>query len=221
MVGIKGHKVLENIPPRTVIDKLMAVAKSLEDKILVWGLLFTGMRIGELVHMRRSWVKWELNSIHVPLEQPCRCRHCKKERYRRKEKGVRANVFEPPNPDDWKLVKPANMWRAKTESAVRSIPIAPNLKPILTEFFSKYEDVMDVYPYREMAWYRLKQLARQAHINWRIFPHLLRGCVASQLAGQEVNVYRLKELMGWKKIDMAAEYVKLYRPASEEEVVKW
>jgi len=218
MVGTKGHRVIENIPPRAVIEGLMAVAESVEDKILVWGLLFTGMRIGELVHMRRSWVKWDLNAIFVPFEQPCKCLHCRKERYRKKDK--KAGLLTP-DPDNWVLVKPANLWRAKTESAVRSIPIAPNLKPVLIEFFTKYEAVMNVYPYREMAWYRLKQLARKAHIDWRVFPHLLRGCVASKLAGQEVNVYRLKELMGWKKIEMAAEYVKLFRPPSKEEVVKW
>jgi integrase len=210
MVGTKGHKVIQNIPSREILDKLRSVAKTLEDKILVLGLLFTGFRVGELVHMRKNWIKWELNSIHIPYEQPCTCRHCRKARYRKNKKT-----------GEWKLFKPANTWYAKTESAMRGFPIAPELKPVLIEFFSKYESVMDVYPYRELAWHRLKQLVKGAGIKWRVFPHLLRGCVASKLASQDVNVYRLKELMGWKTIDMAAEYVKLFRPPGKEEVVKW
>lgn len=210
MVGTKGHKIIENIPPREVVDKLLNMAKTIEDKILVHGLLLTGFRIGELVHMRRSWVKWDINKIQIPYEQPCTCRHCRKARYKKNKKT-----------GEWKLSKAENTWRAKTVSAQRSVPISPKLKPILIQFFSKYNSVMDVYPYRELAWHRLKKLAKEAGIKYRIFPHMLRGCVASKLAGQRVDVYRLKDLMGWKTIDMAAEYVKLYRPPSEEEVVKW
>lgn len=210
MVGTKGHKVIENIPPRPVVDRIKGSAKTLEDRMLIYGLLYTGMRIGELLHMTRNWVRWDLNKIFVPFERPCSCRNCRKARYRTDKKtGER------------KLVKPANTWRAKTESAVRAIPIAPELQPVLSVFFRKYESLLDVFQYRELAWYRLKQLTKRAGVNWRIFPHLLRGCVASKLAGQDVSVYRLKELMGWKKIDMAAEYVKLFRPPSKDEVVKW
>jgi len=216
MVGTKGHKVIQNIPPREIVDRLIEVAKTIEDKILVLGLLFTGLRIGELVHMRKSWVKWDLNSIQIPYEQPCTCRHCHKARVKKiKDKDSGKWTGE------WKPSKPPNVWRAKTESAMRSCPIASELKPVLVEFFSKHESVMEVYPYRELAWHRLKQLVKEAGIKWRVFPHLLRGCVASKLASQDVNVYRLKELMGWKTIEMAAEYVKLFRPASKEEVVQW
>jgi len=219
MVGTKGHKVLQNLqgfPVRELVRRLAESAETVEDKILVYGLLYTGMRLGELVHMRRSWVMWDSNIIQIPYEQPCTCRHCKKERARRKNRKAPKE-----DPDSWVLGKPANTWYAKTESARRSIPIAPEFKPILRNFFSKYQSVMDVYAYRELAWYRLKQLVKEAGIKWRIFPHLLRGCVASQLAGQGVDVYRLKERMGWKTIGMAAEYVKLFRPPGEDEVVKW
>jgi len=211
MVGTKGHKVIQNIPPLQIVEKIMVAPKTMVDKLLVYALIYTGMRVGEFVHMCREWIRWDLNKIYIPREQPCTvCRSCRKERYRKNRKT-----------GEWVLVKPANTWRSKTDSAVRSINISPELKTVLTEFFAEHKAVQEVFPYRELAWTRLKQLAKEAGVKWRLFPHLLRGIVASKLAGQGVDVYRLKEIMGWKDIDMAAEYVKLYRPSTEEEVVKW
>lgn len=211
MVGTKGHKVLQNIPPMEIVEKIIAVPKSLVDKLLVYVLIYTGLRVGEFVHMRREWIRWDLNKIYIPRERPCSvCRSCRKERYKKNRKT-----------GEWVLIKPVNTWRAKTDSAVRSVNISPELKAVLKEFFTKHKAVQEVFPYRELAWHRLKQLAKEAGVKWRLFPQLLRGIVASKLAGQKVDVYRLKEIMGWKDIGMAAEYVKLFRPSTEEEVVKW
>lgn len=215
MVGTKGHKVIQNIPPLEIVEKIMAAPKTLTDKLLVYGLIYTGMRVGEFVHMRREWIRWDLNKIYIPREQPCSiCQSCRKERYKKKREAGKWT-------GEWVLVKPANTWRAKTDNAVRSINISPELKAVLSEFFAEHKAVQEVFPYRELAWTRLKQLSKEAGVKWRLFPHLVRGIVASKLASQKVDVYRLKEIMGWKDIDVAAEYVKLYRPSTKEEVVKW
>jgi integrase len=212
MVGTKGHKVVENIPPEEVVKRLLKAAETLPERVLVCGLIFTGMRIGELVHMRKSWVRWDLNPprIFIPYRQACSCRHCIEARYRRDKKTGK-----------FMLVKPESTWQAKTEKAERAVVVPPALQPILKEFFAKYETVMQAIPYREMAWFMLKRIAKRAGVNWRVFPHLLRGAYASKLATQGVNIYRLKSTMGWKTIGMAVKYVETYGPVSEEEIVEW
>ena len=212
MVGTKGHRVVENIPPEEVVKKILQAAKTLPERLLVYGLIYTGMRIGELVHMRRSWVRWDLNPprIFVPYRQACSCRHCIEARYRRDKKSGKLV-----------LVKPESTWQAKTEKAKRAAVVPPGLVPILKEFFAKHQSVMEVIPYREIAWYMLKRIAKRARVNWRIFPHLLRGVYASKLATQGVDVYRLKSKMGWKNFDMAMKYVETYGPVKEQEIVEW
>jgi integrase len=212
MVGTKGHRVVENIPPEEVVKRLLKAADTLPERLLVYGLIFTGMRIGELVHMCRSWLRWDLNPprIFIPYRQMCSCRHCIGARYRRDKKTGKLA-----------LVKPESTWQAKTERAKRAVVVPPALQPILKEFFAKYETVMRVIPYREMAWFMLKRIAKRARVNWRIFPHLLRGVYASKLAAQGVDIYRLKSKMGWKNFDMAMKYVETYGPVKEEEIVEW
>jgi site-specific recombinase XerD len=212
MVGTKGHKVVENIPPEEVVKKVLQAAKTLPEKLLVYGLIYTGMRIGELVHMRKNWLRWNLNPprIFIPYRQSCSCRHCVKARYKRNKKT-----------GDAVLVKPENTWQAKTEKAKRAVVVPPGLTPILKEFFVKHQSVMEVIPYREIAWYMLKRIAKRARVSWRLFPHLLRGVFASKLATQGVDVYRLKSKMGWKNFDMAMKYVEIYGPVKEEEIVEW
>jgi integrase len=212
MVGTKGHKVLENVPPQEVVKRLMQAAKTLPERLLVYGLVYTGMRISEFVHMRKGWIRWDLNPprIFVPYRQPCNCRHCLQPRYRKDKKtGERV------------LVKPPQTWQAKTERAKRAIVIPPTLQPVLKEFFAKHQAVMEVFPYREMAWFTLKKIARRARVNWRIFPHVLRGAYASKLAAQKVDVYRLKSRMGWKTIDMAVKYIETFGPVEKEEIIEW
>lgn len=42
-----------------------------DQKPVIHTLAFTGMRVSELIHMRKDWVDWEAGLIRIPETQPC------------------------------------------------------------------------------------------------------------------------------------------------------
>ena len=70
------------------------------DNLVVRLPLFTGMRIGEVQHLKKSWLDWEKLIIVIPARQVCQCYECRK----------------------WRN----NVWTPKTTAGQRSLLITPD-----------------------------------------------------------------------------------------------
>jgi len=187
-------KTIDNILTEEEIEKLKKSARGLREKFVVYMLLYSGMRISELVHMRRDWVDFRRGIIYIPKEQPCRCSpSCRKPLFNRKGE----------------MTKPPNTWKPKTSASVRAIPIVPEIEDVLTKFFSKYRSVMDCIPSRGSAHYILRKVARRAGINHPVFPHALRGTYATTLAAKGFTPFEIRDALGWKTIEPATHYIRL------------
>jgi len=79
------------------------------DKVIIHTLLYAGLRVSELCHMRRDWLNFEENTLTVPMRQFCQCWECRKHR--------------------------DGTWRPKTKKGAREIILHPALLPVLQEFF--------------------------------------------------------------------------------------
>ena len=186
-------KTIENRLSPQEVDRFKKAAKDLCEVFLVYVLLYTGMRVSEVVHMKLSWVNFDRGIITIPESQPCRCQECKAALYNRKGK----------------MTKPADTWKPKTSSSARVIPVVPEVEDVLKSFFSKHKVVMDVVPSRGSAYHTLKVVARRAGIKHPVFPHALRGTFATMLAVKKFGVFELKDALGWKTIAPAEFYVRL------------
>lgn len=186
-------KTKENLLTDAEAEQLLEACQGFEAVFLVSMLLYTGMRISELIHMRRSWIDWKMGLIRIPKEQSCGCVFC--ERELRNVKG--------------QITKPSGVWRPKTPEAVRPIPIVSEVEGILREFLSKHEEVMDIIPSRGAAYYRLRWIAKRTDIGHQVFPHACRGTFATLLARKGFNSFELMSIMGWKSIKTAEAYIKL------------
>ncbi len=186
-------KTKENLLTDVEMEQLLVACKGFTDVFLVSMLFYTGMRVSELVHLRREWVDWKLGFINVPREQTCGCVFC--ERELRNVKGV--------------VTKPSGVWRPKTPEAVRPIPIVPEIEGILREFFTKHKEVIALIPSRGAAYYRLRWIAKRANIKHPVFPHAARGTFATLLARKGFNAFELMRIMGWKSIKTAEAYIKI------------
>ena len=56
---------------------LAACAKTL-DNLLVRLPLYAGMRIGEVQHLRNTWIDREKGIVQIPARQLCACYECRK-----------------------------------------------------------------------------------------------------------------------------------------------
>jgi len=193
-MGKTKPKSRDNILTPEERERICKVCVNEQERLAVYGLLYTGMRESELLHMRKSWMDFKNGIINVPLTDTCRvCSECRKSRTR---KG--------------KLVKATDTWRAKTPHAERPIPIVPELKPVLDEFFSKHNSIMELLWYRQNIWKIVKEVGRRAKIRHPIFPHCFRATFATILVEKGLeNPVTLKDILGWTKIDMATIYIKL------------
>ncbi|MBA7496271.1 Tyrosine recombinase XerD [subsurface metagenome] len=189
----RKEKTKENLLTDTEVDRLIEACQGFKDRFMVSMLLYTGMRVSEFIHMRRGWIDWEMGLIRTPEIQRCGCRECGREL-----KNRRGQITKPPG-----------VWKPKTFEAVRAIPIVPEVKGVLKEFFSKHEEVMELIPSRGAAYYRFKGIAGRAGIEHPVFPHVARGTFATLLARKGFNAFELMSTMGWKSIKTAEDYIKL------------
>lgn len=164
-----------------------------DQKPVIHTLAFTGMRVSELIHMRKDWVDWEAGLIRIPETQPCDSHYeCRREV---KRKG--------------RIIKRGGVWRVKVPEAARGVPVLPELRPVLEEFFSRHESMGEVVKGREEVWGMVKAVAAKSGIQKRIFPHVFRGSLASLLAGKDFDALSIQGFMGWKSVKTADEYIRI------------
>lgn len=165
-----------------------------------------GMRIGEIAHLRRSWVDLEQGLIEVPSHEPCEkgrdgglCGYCKRQAKRTYEN-------DPENRDLDELLDA--YWQPKTEAAERAVPYEfdEDTRDVLSSFFEIYHEVpLSVNTCRR----RVKDSAEMSDIERRIYPHALRATAASTHAYEGLNIASMKAMMGWVKLSTAEKYIRI------------
>lgn len=202
-------KSRDNIPTTEERESLIGVCKTEEETLVVKGLLYSGMRISEFIHMNRSWIDWKGSIINIPARTPCKCsQDCIKPHYKYfkydKETKKRIKLASPV------LTKPKNTWQVKTKNAQRPIPIVPELRGLLESYFKTHNSVMDILDSRIHAWKVLKRVGIRAKIRHPVFPHAMRAYFVTKLVELGIeDPVTLCQIMGWAKPDMAMVYVRL------------
>jgi integrase/recombinase XerD len=164
-----------------------------DQKPVIHTLAFTGMRVSELIHMRKDWVDWEAGLIRIPESQPCDSHYeCRREVKRR-----------------GRIIKRGGLWRVKVPEAARGVPVLPELRPVLEDFFLRHESMGEVVRGREEVWGMVKAVTSKSGIQKRIFPHVFRGSLASLLAGKDFDALSIQGFMGWKSVKTADEYIRI------------
>lgn len=201
-MGRKDVFAKDFILPKKEIDALKAAPLTPEERLVVYGLLYTGMRIGEFVHLKKEWIDWDNGMIRIPKKQPCACYDCMKDRPARKPK--KNGEIPPP--------RPKGIWLPKSKAAIRTIPLKPKMFPvfdILKQYFETHETIMETIGIRKEAWNLIISAKRKAHIKHKLFPHAFRSTYATQLAISGFNEIEITQIMGWSKYEEARTYVEL------------
>lgn len=165
-----------------------------------------GMRIGEIAHMKRTWVDVEQGLIEVPSHEPCEkgqdgglCGYC-----RRQAKRTYQN--DPENRDLDELLE--SYWEPKTAAAERAVPYEfdDSVADVLSSFFEYYYEVpLSVNTCRR----RVNDATEMSELNRRVYPHALRATAASTHAYEGLNIASMKAMMGWAKLSTAEKYIRI------------
>jgi len=182
-----GQSSREDVLNPQQAASLLMVAVKLIDKVIIHTMLYGGLRVSELCHMRRDWLNFEENTLTVPMRQFCQCWQC------RQRDGV---------------------WRPKTKKGAREILIHPALLPVLQEFFTINEAFPLT---RQRVWQRIKKLTVKAQILHNIYPHCIRATCATILAHQKISAPALQYVLGWSKLTSAESYVRTDRQLAQKE----
>lgn len=175
----KGQSCKEDSLNPGELVNLIDVCHSLRSKFIVYSLVFGGLRVGELVHLKRTWINWEENTITVPLRQKCNCKECLEYR--------------------------EGMWKPKTRKGARTFRIDPRLRPVMENYLNA-SDGLSVT--RQRVWQIIKELSEIARILHNTYPHCLRATCATILAYESMSSPGLQHVMGWARLSSAESYVK-------------
>jgi integrase len=178
----------------------------LETRLAVLCLGRLGLRVGELVHMREQWIDWRRRMIEIPRRDPCTkgrdggvCGYCRQ----LAEQQVSHN-------DDISMDEALSLrWRAKTDSAARSVPFDFHAKAeiVIEQYFDRFSEFQTsksgVHRRLEKAVDRVETLEADG-----VYPHCLRATAASHHASRGLDAISLQSLMGWADLSTAHRYVR-------------
>jgi len=205
---------VDNVLSNNEIKLLKSACETYEERLLIFGLLYTGMRISEFIHFNKSWINRRIGSIIIPTEQKCPCYECKKEIWRkRKDKNTGETIERI-------LKKPSGIWMPKTKHGHRRIEILPEIKDIFEEYFKDHYSISEVIKHRIMGWSILKEVSKRADIPHKVFPHAIRATFASILAEKGFDVWTIQSTLGWASLEPAMSYIRLFGSKIKEEFKK-
>ena len=195
-----------------------------EEDLIFHGILYTGLRISEFIHIRRSWIDFKNNFLKIPEVQPCKCKGCIKIRNDLRKK------LEFTDKDDIKLrhrtILEGN-WLPKTPYSARTIPLLKNAQDVLYPYFKEHNLMLDAFPLRQYVNTILTQLSirtfgKPKKNKKKLFPHALRGSFATMLAKDNFSNIGITRALGWADMNTARYYIDLTGSALKDEFdEKW
>ena len=199
-----------------------------EERLIFYGMLFTGLRVSEFLHLRRSWIDYKNNHLIVPEAQPCNCKGCIKIRNDLRKKLIRYQennkTITKKKQKRYELVLEGN-WLPKTPYSARTIPIIKNAKEVLYPYFKEHNLMLEAFPLRQYINTILTNLSIRAFgkpqkNKKKLFPHALRGSFATMLARDNITSIGITRALGWADINTARFYLDLTGAALDDEFAK-
>jgi integrase len=168
--------------------------------LLVAGRL--GLRVGEILHMRESWVDDNSQWVEIPEHQPCdrgkgggMCGAC------RQAAKQMAETNDVPMAEVEDLY-----WKPKTIQAARVVPYSfhDECVEVVESYFDEFDKVMFS---RGKAVRLCDELAELASVDKKVRPHGLRATAAMYHVETGLDMWALQSFMGWAYPSTARKYI--------------
>lgn len=167
-----------------------------------------GLRRGELVHLRESWIDWNRSVIKIPSHDSCNfgkggdvCGYCKQLAKQRTEYANDDLTYE--DALEW-------VWVPKTKAAAREVYFG--FDPRVELYIERYFDSPE-YDRVEASGSAINRRVKKAAENadgldpTHLSPHSLRATAATYHAGRGLEMLSLMQFMGWCQPSTAKVYI--------------
>jgi len=188
----KGQRCRQDVLTPEEMKSMLRACQTDRERFSVACLMYGGLRVSELVHLRKHWVDFDEGTIQIPMTQTCSCVECTNKRQ--------------------------GLWKPKTARGARTIRIHPILKPILEQYMAGHDGI-DIG--RIQTWRIVKRIAEDAIVLHSVYPHCMRATAASGYAFDGISAASLRYLFGWSRLSSAEAYVQSdrKRALAEQEAV--
>ncbi len=181
-----GHCPLTNEEMNKLADFAMSSESPIE-KALIFLPGRLAFRLGELIHLSKSWINFENKTITIPGHQPCGCCYCEK----RKRELIR----------NGRSVEEAagRCWSPKSPAGARTIYYGFDYDLIqeLSDLYKANEN----FPIDEkQAEYRLRKIGNNLGIN-NLTVNRLRWTAIYKLIHDGLSIEHLIMMVGWDLAD--------------------
>jgi len=156
------------------IEALKQACDTFTDQMIVYGLLYTGMRVNELCHMNSGWINFDDETITIPREE---------------------GTFHP------KIVKVVKRDEVKKiYCSNRPVKI---LNPVLVKILeSMVKNNYKFKLNRKQVWLRLNQIWAKTGAKDRISPHLLRHTCLTFMCRKGISIPSVAAQAGHHNTDV-------------------
>lgn len=184
----KKHTSKDDALTDKEINLLTDNTQTLKEKFIIKMILYSGLRAGEIAHIKKDWINEDKTIINIPTKQECTCYEC---RLRRFSQIIEDTAWKKDYPDITfsvsKLEKILHkkrsitekekeyqvqfsrilvgFWEPKTHAGIREIPIIyPELNDVIDKFFSHHEQLNIS---RQRVWFIVQTVAKRAGLYAR------------------------------------------------------
>lgn len=212
------------------MKKLMGKARTPIERFILAVLGFQGLRVSELCHMKKDWLKYsekeKAYSINVPARQKCECQDCKQKRcncslvhflkYDKEGEIIpeKSGCSNQPLKEREKTYD--GYWYPKTEHGARAIPIFKIAENPIVLWFGKNQE----FKYHRVSVNRIVKRVAKRFARKRVYPHCLRATCASYLAEKGFSADFIMRFLGWAKYEIAEHYVRKFDADTLHKIVK-
>ena len=181
---------------------------SADPEFVIYVLGRLGLRRGELVHLRESWLDRRNKMIHIPSHDPCNhgkggsiCGYCEQLAKQRVEYADGDLTLDEAR--KW-------VWVPKTDAASREIYYGFDAR---AEMYIERYFASDEYDRVEMSGTAVNRRVKKAAEfapeldPTRLSPHKLRATAATYHAGRGLETLSLMQMFGWRQAQTAEIYI--------------
>lgn len=166
-----------------------------------------GLRRGELEHLEEDWIDWREQVVRIPAHTRCTngadgepCGQCVQSARQRVEHADGELTVDEAL--EW-------MWAPKTEAAARDIYFGFDTRAMM--YLERYFESDEYERYGPSGSAISRRVKRAAELADEldpddIYPHCLRATAATRFS-ENLDVYGLKQIMGWEQISTSMAYV--------------
>lgn len=187
-----------NVRPlnREQIEAFNTAAREIEDDLTVLSaqtLLYIGLRVGELCHLRRAWIEKNPSTniplVHVPSRERCIAGQNKND----------SSCDHGQNSSD-------ELWAPKSGASMRNSPILrESAADLIIDWFYNHRQVP---LHHGQVTSHVKRVANEAELEREISPQNLRHTYGAILASKGMNQHVIASAMGINRPERAVPLIK-------------